>query len=385
MKRLLMALFVGILLLSACSPASQAATSAPTQPVAATEAAPVETATEAAAETATEAAPITLTDALGREVTLATPPQHIVITGKALFMILDAVYTFPEAPDRIAAIGSATQGSGNFISLVDPNYDAKQTLDKDAGAEQIAAVHPDLVILKSSVAETLGKTVEELNIPVVYVDFETPEQYTRDLAILGKVFQNEARAQEVAAYFQNTVADIQAKVKDATTKPRVLMLYYSDKDGAVAFNVPPMTWIQTQMVQLAGGEPVWADANPSKGWTTVTLEQIAAWDADQIFIIAYFNDPSEVVAGLKADAQWQNLRAVKENQLYAFPGDLYSWDQADPRWILGLSWLAGKLHPDQFKDADIVAQTKTFYQTLYGLDDAFFEKNIQPTFKGDLH
>lgn len=385
MKRLLMALFVGILLLSACSPASQAATSAPTQPVAATEAAPVETATEAAAETATEAAPITLTDALGREVTLATPPQHIVITGKALFMILDAVYTFPEAPDRIAAIGSATQGSGNFISLVDPNYDAKQTLDKDAGAEQIAAVHPDLVILKSSVAETLGKTVEELNIPVVYVDFETPEQYTRDLAILGKVFQNEARAQEVAAYFQNTVTDIQAKVKDAAAKPRVLMLYYSDKDGAVAFNVPPMTWIQTQMVQLAGGEPVWADANPSKGWTTVTLEQIAAWDADQIFIIAYFNDPSEVVAGLKADAQWQNLRAVKENQLYAFPGDLYSWDQADPRWILGLSWLAGKLHPDQFKDADIVAQTKTFYQTLYGLDDAFFEKNIQPTFKGDLH
>ena len=291
-----------------------------------------------------------------------------MITGKALIMVTDAVYMFPEAPERIAALGNAGQGTSNFIALIDPDYAAKATLQQDAGAEQIAAAQPDLVILKSYLAETLGKSLDALRIPVVYVDFETPDQYTRDLAILGKVFGDEARAQQIAEYYQNKVTDIQNALQGVNNKPKVLMLYYSDQDGAVAFNVPPMAWMQTQIVQLAGGEPVWASANPVSGWTRVTLEQIAAWDADQIFIISYFNNPSEVVAGLKTDPQWQALRAVQQGHLYAFPGDLYSWDQPDSRWISGLSWLAARLHPNNFPQSDIVQETQQFYQTLYGLD-----------------
>jgi iron complex transport system substrate-binding protein len=329
-------------------------------------------------------ASIVITDALGRVVTLPAAPRLIVITGKALVMIADAVYTFPEAPARIVGLGDAGQGTSNFISLIDPNYAQKATLDNNAGAEQIATLHPDLVILKSYLAETVGKPIEALNIPVIYIDFETSEQYTRDLAILGEVFQNEARAAQVSGYYQSKAEQIQQAVSGVKTKPRTLMLYYSDKDGNVAFNVPPLAWMQTQMVQMAGGEPVWADANPGKGWTQVTLEQIAAWDADRVFIIAYNKNPSDVITGLKADPNWQALRAVKERHLYAFPADLYSWDQPDTRWILGLTWLAGRLHPDQFPQLDNTAEAQNFYQILYGLDATFFERNILPTFKGDL-
>ena len=328
--------------------------------------------------------PITITDALGRQVSLPAAPQRIVITGKALVMIADAVYTFPEAPERIIGIGNAGQGSSNFIALIDPNYAQKAVLENNAGAEQIAALQPDLVLLKSYLAESVGAPIEAIGIPVIYVDFETPEQYTRDLAILGQVFQNESRAAEISAYYQARVAHIQQVTDAAGSRPRVLMLYYSDKDGSVAFNVPPLSWMQTQMVELAGGEPVWADANPSNGWTQVTLEQIAAWDAEQIYVISYTANPSEVVAGLQNDPNWQALQAVQGNQLYAFPADLYSWDQPDTRWILGLTWLAGRLHPELFPKLDIVAETQTFYQTLYGLDMSFFEQNILPTFKGDL-
>jgi len=91
-----------------------------------------------------------------------------------------------------------------------------------------------------------------------------------------------------------------------------------------------------------------------------------------------------VVSGLKADPNWQAIRAVQEGHLYAFPGDLYSWDQPDPRWLLGLTWLAGKLHPDLFPDLDITAAAKEFYATLYGLDAAFVEQHILPTFTGDI-
>jgi len=369
-------LLVASLLLTACSPA---ATPAPITPP--TAASP-ETPTLAPSPTAPQA--VTVTDALGRQVILPSPPQRIVITGKALIMIADAAYTFPEAPQRIVALGSASQGTSNFIALIDRDYAAKAIIQQDAGAEQIAALHPDLVILKSYLAETVGAPIEALGIPVIYVDFETPEQYTRDLEILGQVFQNEARAQEVAAFYQSRVAQIQAAVSDVAVKPKVLMLYYTDRDGAVAFNVPPQAWMQTRLVEMAGGIPVWTDANPGKGWTQVTLEQVAAWDADDILIISYVENPSDVVEKLKNDPLWQALRAVQAGRLYAFPGDLYSWDQPDTRWILGLTWLAARLHPERFPQMDIVVETQHFYQMLYGLDQAFFDQNIRPTFKGDL-
>ncbi len=378
MKRLTLFVLSLVLLLAACAPQATATPIPATEAPAATEAPTAIPATEAPVDTS-----LVIIDALDREVKLPAAPQRIVLTGKALFMIADAAYLFPGAADKVAGLGNAGQGAGNFIKLIDPNYEAKATLEKDAGAEQVAALQPDLVILKSYLADSVGAPIEALGIPVVYIDFETPEQYDRDLAILGKVFGDEARANEVAAFYRGKIDEIAQTVKDAP-KPRVLLLYYNDKDGNVAFNVPPMGWIQTQMVEMAGGEPVWADANPGKGWTQVTLEQIAAWDADQIFVISYFKSPTEVVDGLKADPNWSAIRAVKENQIYAFPADLYSWDQPDPRWILGLTWLAGKVHPDLFPALDMTAEAKTFYKTLYGLDEAFVEENIVPTFKGVL-
>jgi iron complex transport system substrate-binding protein len=367
MKHIILLTLFFALLLTACAPQATAT------PALAT-AAPV---------TETPDISINITDALGRTVTLPALPRRIVITGKALFMIADAAYLFPEASGRIVGLGNAGQGTSNFISLIDPNFADKIILESDAGAEQIAALQPDLVLLKSYLAETVGAPIEAIGIPVVYVDFETPEQYARDLAILGKVFGDEARADELAAFYQDKMNSIQQTV-GAAPRPSVLLLYYNDKDGNVAFNVPPLSWIQTRMVQMAGGDPVWADANPGNGWTQVTLEQIAAWDADQVFIIAYSKNPSDVVADLQADPNWQALRAVQDGHLFAFPADLYSWDQPDPRWILGLTWLAGRLHPDLFADLDLVTEAQTFYACLYGLDTAFFEQNILPAFKGDL-
>jgi iron complex transport system substrate-binding protein len=331
-----------------------------------------------------DSTPIVINDALGHEISLPAMPERIVITGKALFMVADAAYIFPEAPARIVGLGDAGQGTSNFIAIIDPNYGTKAVLVGDAGVEQIAALQPDLVILKSYLVETVGKPIDEVGIPVVYVDFETPEQYARDLAIFGQVFLNPDRAKEAAAYYQNKTEQITQAINDVKTKPRVLMLYYNDQDGNVAFNVPPATWMQTRIVGLAGGDPIWTEANLGGGWTQVALEQIAAWDADQIFIIAYRQDPSEVVAALAADPNWQALRAVQNHQLHAFPGDLYSWDQPDTRWLLGLTWLAGQLYPERFPDLDIIAESQAFYQNIYGLDSAFFKEHIQPTFKGDL-
>jgi iron complex transport system substrate-binding protein len=167
-------------------------------------------------------------------------------------------------------------------------------------------------------------------------------------------------------------------------KPTVAMLQYSDKGSEVAFSVPPAAWIQTMMVDLAGGKPVWTEASDKGGWKVVNLEQIAAWNPDQIYIIAYNGNAKDIVAKLKTDSKWAALKAVKNNQIFGFAGDFYSWDQPDTRWGLGLLWLATKLHPDQTKDIDILQEVNRFYTDLYGLKAEDIQAKVTPVLVGDI-
>ncbi len=377
-KVLSLLLLVVLLLAAACGPQATTIPQATPTPQATT---PLPTATPAPST-----GPFTVTDALGREVSFDNAPQRIVLAGKALFMVADAIYTFPEAGQNIVALGSTAQGSGSFIPMIDPTFGDKISLDSSAGAEQIAAAQPDCAIMKSS-AQTLGESLEAIDIPVVYVDFETPDQYQRDLETLGQLFQNPDRAAQVAAFYQDRVDAISDRVsalKD-DEKPRTLILSYDSRDNTVAFNVPPMSWMQTSLVTIAGGRPVWEDASLGNGWTKVNLEQVAAWNPDVILVIAYFDPVNNVVTDLKADPQWQALSAVQNDKIYGFPTDVYSWDEPTPRWILGLTWVAGKLHPDLFPDLDIQKEAQNFYNELYGMDEASFESNIQPVLTGDVN
>ncbi|HNR47584.1 MAG TPA: ABC transporter substrate-binding protein [Anaerolineaceae bacterium] len=328
-------------------------------------------------------ASITIVDARGRTVTLPAAPQRIVIAGRASALLADAVYLFPEAEDRVVAFSTTSQGTGDFISVLDPNFADKAAFGTDVGPEQVVAFTPDLVIMKSYMAEKLGTPLEALGIPVIYLDLETPEQYTRDLNILGQVFQNEARAAELTTYYADVVQRVNTGLAQSQPRPRVLLIYYTNRDGEIAFNVPPVGWLQTTLVQLAGGEPIWQDIELGSGWTKITLEQIAAWDADQIYLVAYTVNAADVVSQLEQDPAWQELRAVKAGQLHPFPVDYLSWDQPDPRWALGLLWLADTIQPGVLP-VDMLAETQTFYQKLYGLDQAAFEQLIAPVLPENL-
>ncbi len=331
-------------------------------------------------------AAITVTDALGRSVALPRPPERIVLTGKAVIMIADAIFMFPEASTRIVAIGRTAQGALDFIPALDPDYGRKMVLENNAGPEQIAAARPDAVFLKSSAAGTVGKSIEALGVPIVYFDFETPAQYERDLMNLGRLFGNPDRAKQLVSAFRSGM-DRTAKALEGLTeeaKPRVLLVYYNDQGGAAALNVPPLGWMQTLLVQMAGGRPVWKDAQIGQGWTKVSIEQIAVWDPDQIYIVSYVSSSAEIVKKLAADGQWKGLRAVKQGRLLAFPADYYSWDQPDPRWILGLTWLAGKVNPERFTGMDMRREIESFYKEFYGMDKAAFDRIVLPNIGGAL-
>lgn len=344
-----------------------------------------ETAVATLTDPALAASSFMVTDALDRSVSLAAPPQDFVIAGRATPLIIDAFYLFPEAGQALTGLELRSQSAADFLNLIDPNYGSKTALEMDSGPEQIAPLQPDVVLLKSFMAEQLGTPLEQVGIPVVYVDLETPEQYTRDLTTIGQLLGNPDRAQEILTFYQERVDQVTQAMAGLSDeqKPRVLLLQYSDRGGEIAFNVPPASWLQTTMVEIAGGTPVWLEAAEAGGWTVVNLEQIAAWNPDQIYVVSYFTNPAETVAQLKADATWQELQAVQNNQIYGFPNDYVSWDQPDPRWILGLQWLATKIQPEQAAGIDMRQAFNDFYTQMYGLDQATIEAEVVPQLKGD--
>jgi len=385
MKRPLQFLVVLVLfgsLLVACAAPTPVAAPSLTEPPA-TEA-PAAVSTPAPTEPP-EMEKITVVDALGREVVFDQPPSHIMIVGKAAFMLLDAAFLFPEAPEKIIGYELRSQTGLDFIHTAFPQSGNMIVLEMDAGPEQIAPANPDLVLMKSYLKEQLGDQVELLGIKVVYLDLETPEAINQDIRTLGKLFGNTERAEQLVTLYDQA----RAKITDITSvipeeeKPSTLLLQYSDKGGEVAFSVPTGGFLQTQLVEMAGGAPIWKEVT-GKGWSVITLEQIAAWNPEIIIVVDYRGKAMEAVDRLKADENWQQLDAVKNKKLYAFPLDFQSWDQPDSRWTLGLTWLATILQPERFSSVKMREEIPDFYTDFYGLSESVIEQSILPLVKGDF-
>ena len=60
-----------------------------------------------------------------------------------------------------------------------------------------------------------------------------------------------------------------------------------------------------------------------------------------------------------------------------------SWDQPDPRWIIGLYWLTGKLHPKLIASAEVEKKVTEFYRFVYGLSPQRIEEAVLPKIRGD--
>ena len=371
-NKLFLILLISGLLLSACAPQAAAEANGSETPV------PAEEIQASQDEAVSTAAGFSVVDALGREVAFSDYPTQIVIAGKLRPMILDFLYLFKSSPDKVLAIEAGGQGSQNFLELLDENIESKFSLEKGATAEQIAPLEPDLVILKTSMKESVGDQLETIGIPVIYVDFEDVEQTYRDLRILGTVLGESERAEELVARYQDLYAEFKGYVSTDAEGQSVVLMQVSDSDNQYAYEVPSTAYLQTFMVADAGGQVMWEDAAQAGGWNEVNLEQVNVWNPDTIFVINYQGNAVSIIDDLKAAQPFASLKAAVNSRVLAFPYDYISWDQPDSRWILGYSWLVYQLNPGAVERARMLQEVTDFYQYFYGLDQQQVEENILP-------
>ncbi len=310
--------------------------------------------------------------------------QRIVQAGSSAFLTENALYLFPEAVNQVIAMADGNQGRGFFVGDIDAESGGKTVLPRRANTEAILALQPDIVVLKNFLRKSMGEPLERVGLKTIYLDLETPEAWMEDLVVLGELFDNAERAEELQKIFQARITAVEGPMKSLreNEKPRTLVLYRSVKDGVKAVNVPPLSWIQTRMVEMAGGDPVWGDADFGERWTRTGIEQIAAWDPDVILVAAYHMDAVDAVDELIHDSAWSSLRAVRNGNIHAFPADYHSWDQPDVRWLLGLQWMAVTLHPELFPELDMESEARDFFNEMFFINDSAFNEYIKPRLTG---
>jgi len=324
---------------------------------------------------------IIIEDAMGRAVPLADYPDEIVIAGRQTPMLANFAYLFADSSEKIVGIENRSQSSDRFLSLLDDDYLTKVVIEKGAGAEQISPLEPDLVILKDVMKGEIGDQLETIGIQPIYVSFETIEDINRDMRILGEVFQDTEKAEFVIRFFEEKKSELDQMVQISSRKPDVLILQAKSAEGEIIFSVPPVNWLQTVMVDELKANAVWKGDADSGGWMDVNIEQIIAWNPELIIVINYQGQAQQIIEQLRGDDVWKTFLSASNCVIKPFPYDFQSWDQPDPRWILGYAGLAHFLYSDAV-DAEVVYDiVQDFYQQLYGLDIAYIEAEIIPILK----
>jgi iron complex transport system substrate-binding protein len=275
---------------------------------------------------------LTLTDGLGREVKLNGPAQHVVSLAPSNTEILfaigagdqvvgrDALSDFPEAAKKLTDIGST--------------FDALNT-------EQIVSLKPDLVLAAEINTPEQVKQLEDLGLTVYYLKNPlTLEEMYRNLDIVAQLTGHKEETATLIESLKARVAAVDEKIAPISSRPNVF--YELDAtDPAKPYTAGKGTFI-TQLIDRAGGHNIAADID---GYPQLSLEQVVA--ADPSFIIlgdsAYGITPESIASR----PGWENLSAVKNNQVFPFDDNLVS--RPGPRLVDALEELAKLLRPELFQ------------------------------------
>jgi iron complex transport system substrate-binding protein len=110
---------------------------------------------------------------------------------------------------------------------------------------------------------------------------------------------------------------------------------------------------------------------PLKEFTEVTAEKIVQWNPDVIWIPYY---STYGVDDVMNDPELSQVTAVKNGDVYIFPGELEPWYDSTLSMYLGTCWAANNLYPELYPYERFMEKVDEFYTLCYGR--TFTEKEL---------
>lgn len=230
----------------------------------------------------------------------------------------------------------------------------------DLQVEELIKLRPD-VVLSSNDAQI--QAARNAGLPAVKVTFQTFEGLRETVRLTAEVLGGDApaRAKKYEAYLDKNIATVDAKLKGLADADRPSILHIAGATDLLT--VDGRKSMIDEWINLSGGRnALEVDGN----LTQVTMETIVKSDPDTIIIGSTSSE--EALALLRKDPAFAQLRAVKEGKVYGNPRGTFAWDRYSAEEALQVLWVAQLLHPDTFKDLDMVAETRAFYKEFLDYD-----------------
>lgn len=232
--------------------------------------------------------------------------------------------------------------------------------------EEIAKARPDVLI---SMGDPLGASAAEriqqqTHVPVFMLDGNLKALANAYLKA-GELLGESTRAEQLAAECRKTVQEVEEKVR-AIPQDKRRRLYYAE--GPAGLETEPGNSMHSEALIFAGGFNV-ASVPDQQGYghTPVSMEQVLRWNPD-IVITGYdhTSSPSEFYRMVWKHRGWQQVRAIKNREVFEVPQYPFCWIDRPPsvNRIIGIKWLANLFYPELFP-YDMRTETKKFYALFY--------------------
>ena len=294
--------------------------------------------TSATEPLATTAATRVITDMYGRQVTIPATINKVLCTGP---IEMEMVYLL--APDKLGGLAFTFNGNP---SLVQDKYAKLPVIGGWFGTttgnyETFIAAKPDIIL------EGTQTTIEERqqkfgNIPVVGVNLKDyVTGYEDEINFLGELLNVQSQADSLIAYYKDALSYVNGIVSAIPDNQKIKVYYAEGKDG---LSTDPTGSMHTRLLQVCGGINVaQVPLVQGMGQAAASMEQIMLWDPDMIIIGR--STQATLYNSIMSDAQWGQLRAVKDKNVFVRPQNPYSWFDGPPGvcQIVGLYWMVNTL------------------------------------------
>jgi len=309
-------------------------------------------------------------DMAGREVQLPEKIEKVYTTSYVGTVFM---YTFDE--EKLAGISvNLTEDekkytSEYFQSL--PVIGGVGGKGQETSLEEIISISPDVVLFidsldKGSIDE-MDKLQEQLDIPVIMLS-DHIEDISDTYRELGKIFDNEERANELSKYVDEWFKEVDDIISDIPEEERATIYYAS---GPVGLETGVKGSRHVQSIELAGGvNVIEGDASENKGRVEVSIEEVLEGNPELVIVAPSKSDGvSSSYEYIKTDESWKNVQAVKNGKVYGTPYKPFNWFDRPPavNRVLGIKWLTYIMYPDK-ADYDIKEEAKDFYKLFYNIE-----------------
>ncbi|MBI4589659.1 MAG: cobalamin-binding protein, partial [Candidatus Rokubacteria bacterium] len=266
----------------------------------------------------------TVRDMLGREVTLAAPPQRIISLVPSVTEVIYAL----GGEERLVGVTDycdwppAARQKPRVGSMLAPNL------------ETIVALRPDLVVATSegNRQETFIQ-LRRLNIPVFTVN---PHRLSDVLAVFTQLGALTGRQAHVGPLTEAVTRRIKAVTNAVKPYPRPKVLYVLWPEPLI---VPGREGLVTELIELAGGTSITALA--ADAYPRFSLEAVVARAPEVIILARHGGDGTPLLR-----APWERLTtlpAVRARRVHSVDGTYLH--RYGPRVVDGLEMLARVIHP----------------------------------------